>query len=790
MSETIKVEFLADPKQIEAAAARAAAAMGGFATKSEKAAARVQKSFSISGVEKLQAEINALNMQRSGYENLANSMRESFRLKEQAVALANKENISIEQALTLLRQKSMLEKNIAAQAQQNATQAAAAQQKQIDLAKQKEAILARERAAYEAQSNAILGSTAAARKAEAARATAIANPRATGLPEMALTSQTLARMERAAFLQQDLARKTYMAGASGKAGALGFLAFSQAVEDAQYGMRGVLNNIPQMVLGFGGGAGLAGVLSLAAVAAYGAYKAFQNLTGATDAKIFREAAEEAGKLYESGLQAARAIRETAAAQELHNRTLAQESQYLNDRIQLQGQMTNYYDQQLAARKRQIDAEREIYQLALRNTQAAGGDTAPLVEQNFSSQQRNLAEELANRTKELATVQADLMRQTEVRENLTAEAGAAEIARLERVNALTKEKARLESDIAISQKLADASRKEAYKNTSYTDLLKATGIPVAMIQGDVVEKNKQSSQDIYRSERANVRTYTERLAEVNAELSQNETTEKAAAEARQKAISSLNESIDALNAKTNKTYQETEALKQQQAQLEKVIALERQYLDIQKNLKQIETLKDRQKTLKQEQSDLKDALKQAEEIQKKTREVAAPIEENAKRQSDTIRVGSTRAAEFAERRELQRRAEELAKGTTFDPRQLEKEIQRQQDLQQLFDNTTGSARSRSDNRTAQRAAEREAKRDDKRRESALNRENARRKREGLDPIDQPVDAAREANQKAEAERQKAADAREKNAENQLKTQQSIESLLKQIEPKLPAAVLAN
>lgn len=42
--------------------------------------------------------------------------------------------------------------------------------------------------------------------------------------------------------------------------------FSQGLEDLQYGIRGVLNNIPQLVLAMGGGAGLAGVISIAAVA--------------------------------------------------------------------------------------------------------------------------------------------------------------------------------------------------------------------------------------------------------------------------------------------------------------------------------------------------------------------------------------------------------------------------------------------------------------------------------------------------------------------------------------------
>ena len=48
-------------------------------------------------------------------------------------------------------------------------------------------------------------------------------------------------------------------------GGLAFLEFSRAVEDAQYGMRGVLNNIPQMILLMGGTGGLAGAISIAAV---------------------------------------------------------------------------------------------------------------------------------------------------------------------------------------------------------------------------------------------------------------------------------------------------------------------------------------------------------------------------------------------------------------------------------------------------------------------------------------------------------------------------------------------
>lgn len=53
-------------------------------------------------------------------------------------------------------------------------------------------------------------------------------------------------------------------GRRGNAG-MAVLEFSRAFEDAQYGMRGVLNNIPGLVAQLGGTAGLAGAISIAAV---------------------------------------------------------------------------------------------------------------------------------------------------------------------------------------------------------------------------------------------------------------------------------------------------------------------------------------------------------------------------------------------------------------------------------------------------------------------------------------------------------------------------------------------
>ena len=74
---------------------------------------------------------------------------------------------------------------------------------------------------------------------------------------------------------------------------LAMLSFSQAVEDAQYGIRGVLNNIPSLVMQLGGGAGLAGVISLSAV---GLSTLFTQLTK-TEEKV-EETEEEVDELTE------------------------------------------------------------------------------------------------------------------------------------------------------------------------------------------------------------------------------------------------------------------------------------------------------------------------------------------------------------------------------------------------------------------------------------------------------------------------------------------------------------
>lgn len=83
------------------------------------------------------------------------------------------------------------------------------------------------------------------------------------------------------------------------------LILGQFVDDAQYGLRGVVNNMPQVAQAFGGTAGLAGAVGIAAVAVsqlYDAYKAVDAIQkeAAANSTIWRDALESTHKTLRDG----------------------------------------------------------------------------------------------------------------------------------------------------------------------------------------------------------------------------------------------------------------------------------------------------------------------------------------------------------------------------------------------------------------------------------------------------------------------------------------------------------
>jgi hypothetical protein len=236
----------------------------------------------------LEGNISVLKLQAAGYDSLATSLKQTLAIEAQADKLAKSGLITKEKAIALLREQQTLERNIATQKANSASAQAAADK----------------------------------------RAAALSNPRAAGLPEAPLTDAYLKQTERSAFVAQDARNKfNRLTGAMGNS-SMGFLAFSQAVEDAQYGIKGVLNNIPQMILGFGGSMGLAGAISLAAVAAVSLYPVLKRLYSAVENDILKKAADEWSKVFNKGQKAAQeAYNSTIAAKKLKENTEVLVQQY-------------------------------------------------------------------------------------------------------------------------------------------------------------------------------------------------------------------------------------------------------------------------------------------------------------------------------------------------------------------------------------------------------------------------------------------------------------------------------
>jgi hypothetical protein len=130
------------------------------------------------------------------------------------------------------------------------------------------------------------------------------------------------------------------------------LMFSQGLEDAQYGLRGVMNNIPPLVMALGGGPGLAGVISVAAVAVSGLAKIWEKLNGQ------QELAERNAKSL-----AAWTERTTKAVQAAEAAGKSQAEAY-SQQFDLMDQKREYDQQELSRQERLAAAQRDIQQAEL------------------------------------------------------------------------------------------------------------------------------------------------------------------------------------------------------------------------------------------------------------------------------------------------------------------------------------------------------------------------------------------------------------------------------------------
>jgi hypothetical protein len=493
MAETIKTILTADATAYEAGFRRGGNALSAHLSKEKEFFAR-----SISGH---QDQIRSLKLQADGYTNLAQSLTQTLSIEKEARKLAASGLITEEKAIAMLREKQVLQGQIAAQAAQEAA--------------------ARQRAAL------------------------IASPRAAGLPgggELApLTPQNLQMIERGIAGQRELGRQAIIAGRGGYTGSMGFLAFSQAVEDSAYGIRGVLNNIPQMVMGFGGSMGLAGGLSLAAVAAVTLYPHLKRLYGVTDNENVKAAADEWGKIFNSGMAAANEF-ERGVVAEREMRQLAQDiEKSLRERFALSGQMAAYYDSELQAARDTRDMQLEI--LAARQQLAeAQGDTGAaktIREQITGEQNAGNEQDLKNRLEEQARINAELQRLDESRANAAQE--------------------KAEAEVRANEQIAEAKRRLA-------------GAEANLSNAEADVKNNPRGAGAGAAQVA-LKDSKARVAAIQQEIKTLQDAQKVQSEKYDSEINGVQATIDALNKKNDAVFKESEALKKLIEQLKALQAIE-------------------------------------------------------------------------------------------------------------------------------------------------------------------------------------------------------------------------
>lgn len=570
-------------------------------------------------------------------------------------------------------------------------------------------------------------------------------PRDFGLPPSA--SQGLdaysRKAEKAAEATRQLGQAGYRAGRGGMSGSFGFLAFSQAVEDAQYGIRGVLNNIPQMVIGFGGGVGLAGAISLAAVAAANLLPRLIELYGANDVDKLKEADEAWREAFDSAMEAANEI-ERAADAEARGAALAAEwNAVLAERFAVVSQLGGFYKGQLENQRAERDAALELLAIRQRLAASLGGDEKPFIAERQRIETAGIAEDLATVRKDLAYEDQRAVDLAEKRAIAVSEAADTEAAATERLIRLKKDLAGAEGNIAAANNIID---------------------------------NEESTKEQKKNAVSNRANSTARRDEIQAEIDLEESRRKAAAAASAAAIKAADSEIERNRTRLQTLVDEEKALELLGRQKKELNKLERQQVAA-------EDVKATQQKLQAEQELLEAKIKES----LKREEALAALDDELTILDAKLNLDKKAADEVEREVRLRQEAVKLARDTGLEESKALQIIKEKDAIERAAAKTTpaGSIRERREARSKERAEERQQARNDRvaaarRRQAARNKANNDSK---LDPkTEDGVKAQQqieEARAKERAERDKAGADLFKNSTEQLNTLKRIEAAAKRI-----------
>jgi hypothetical protein len=206
-------------------------------------------------------------------------------------------------------------------------------------------------------------------------------------------------------------------GKSSSNSAMGVLALSNAFQDAQYGMAGIVNNIPMMVSGLGLGMGVAGVAQAAAVGIQILTKNF-DIFG-TKAKEASEAAnKEAAELMDlanKAYLAEKAALALADAQQKQADSAQQINGHYQEQIRLSNEIIAQKKAQADAEIASADAEAAVAMARLQLMEATGQVT-----KENAMIQRGQIQMQSDARKQAASESAELAKMIELRKQANAE----------------------------------------------------------------------------------------------------------------------------------------------------------------------------------------------------------------------------------------------------------------------------------------------------------------------------------------------------------------------------------
>lgn len=216
------------------------------------------------------------------------------------------------------------------------------------------------------------------------------------------------------------APKVNVGGMTGMAGpGQAILQASQFVDDLQYGIRGVMNQIPQLTMAFGGGMGVAGGIQLAVIGISKLYDWMSDTTAQAEELAKKTAMIGRVDKVVSGIAEAGATktREAVAA-------LGKEYERLSSRIKnSQGEIAEYYAKQTSALNMRLDLDAErakgaalgegvAERIALRKKEAAieiekQREGARMAEVSAKRQEEVVTEAMKRMREKIARTQANL-----------------------------------------------------------------------------------------------------------------------------------------------------------------------------------------------------------------------------------------------------------------------------------------------------------------------------------------------------------------------------------------------